>query len=97
MILTKSQLEKIQELRRQQRNWLTEPTEEEYQRMEEDAHSMTLTKYILLPDEERKKWYINRGLREMRKICTSPITGEDVFDAPYYFEPWSTSINERFY
>ncbi len=97
MILTKSQLEQIQQLRDQQDEWLTEPTEEEYQRMEEVAHSMTFSKYLRLSDEERKKWYINCGLREIRKIGKDSIMGEEWFDAPYYFEPWSTSINERFY
>ncbi len=101
MIVTESQLMTFQKIRddiHQHPEKSVVPSKEEVKRMESVRYNMSADAYLTLPEEERKKWYINliptyphRFLRfdEQKK--------ENLYSIGFYFEPWDPSILNRKY
>lgn len=98
MYLTKSQLETMDALFDAQELPGTFLSDEEYAFMDLIAPEMTLERYLAMPPEERRKWWINCDTQPSKPTgITSLETGEELYFTHYYFEPVSPGILDRIY
>ena len=98
MILTRSELAKMDELFDAQELPDTFPDELEFSFLEVLAPTMTLQDYLAMPEQERRKWWINAV-----PVSVFPLdvpdqeTGEPLFMTGFYFEPVCPGILDRVY
>ena len=71
----------------------TFPEDMEYAFMDLLAPEMTLERYLAMPEQERKKWWINCDTQPAAPTgFTDPENGEEIYATHYYFEPASPEI-----
>jgi len=98
MILTRSELEQIRRLFDAQELPDAFPDDLEFSFLEVLAPTMTLKDYLAMPEQERRKWWINAVPDSVYPLgFTDWETGEDLFDTGFYFEPVCPGILDRIY
>lgn len=98
MILTRSELAKMDELFNAQELPDTFPDDLEFSFLEVLAPSMTLQDYPAMPEQERRKWWISSQIMEPIPLDVPDLeTGEDLFVTGFYFEPVCPGILDRVY